>query len=202
MSVQADEVIGRVAEELFEGIERLFPEAAGSDSGNPKSPVLTTTLRAGAGGVTISATRDGYLQFMDLDRLVELAEGLDAVFRVERKPGQYVVGGSRVIVCTKAPVPDDLQETINAAFTVGYQRTAVHDIEFSINQLVEIAVRALSPGVNDPFTAITCVDRLGSALRRLAERDMPRGFRNDQKGRLRLVVPTTGFAHVVDVASG
>ena len=201
MSVQADEVIGRVADELFEGIERLFPEAAGSGSGNAILPVLTTSLLSGAGGVTTAATRDGYLQIVDLDRLVELAEGLDAVFRVERRPGQYVVRGEPLVtVCNEARVPEDLRETINAAFTVGYQRTAVHDIEFSINQLVEIAVRALSPGVNDPFTAITCVDRLGSALRRLAERDMPLGFRNDQQGRLRLIVPTTDFAHVVDVA--
>lgn len=73
-------------------------------------------------------------------------------------------------------------------------------MEFPINQLVEIAVRALSSGVNDPFTAIACVDRLGSGLCRLARRDMPSAHRFDTQGRLRLVAPGPTFVDLLDTA--
>ena len=74
------------------------------------------------------------------------------------------------------------------------QRTPTQDVEYAIDQLVEVAVRALSPGVNDPFTAIACIDWLGSALIRLANRTIPSGERFDDKGRLRLIANTTDFA--------
>lgn len=83
---------------------------------------------------------------------------------------------------------------------LGTQRTPAQDVEFSVNQLVEIAVRALSPGVNDPFTAITCVDRLGSALCRLARRELPSPCRRDERGRLRLVAPSISFVGIADGA--
>jgi uncharacterized membrane protein len=97
-------------------------------------------------------------------------------------------------------VTQSLVGRINAAFVFGNQRTAAQDIEFSVHQLVEIAVRALSPGVNDPFTAVACVDRLGSALCRLARRDMPSPLRFDMHGKLRLVAQGSTFAGIVDTA--
>ena len=95
-------------------------------------------------------------------------------------------------------VDDRLATRIAAAFVVGTQRTPIQDVEFSVDQLVEIALRALSPGVNDPFTAITCVDRLGSVLCRLARREPPSPFRRDERGKLRLVASSTSFAEFAD----
>jgi uncharacterized membrane protein len=83
---------------------------------------------------------------------------------------------------------------------VGQQRTPVQDIEFAVRQLVEVAVRALSPGVNDPFTAVSCVDRLGSALCRVAQREFPSPYRQDEQGILRVVAPATTFRAMADVA--
>ena len=97
-------------------------------------------------------------------------------------------------------ITDALVDQLNAAFVFGNQRNAVQDVEFSLRQLVEIAVRALSPGINDPFTAIACVDRIGSALCRLARRDAPSPLRHDAEGRLRLVAPGASFAGIVDAA--
>lgn len=97
-------------------------------------------------------------------------------------------------------VTEALVAKMNAAFVLGNQRTAAQDVEFSFQQLVEIAVRALSPGINDPFTAIACVDRLGSALCRLARREMPSPHRFDPHGRLRLVAPGSTFGGIVDTA--
>ena len=103
-----------------------------------------------------------------------LASEEDLLLRLERRPGHYVdEGGALMMVWPGHRVTEALVGKMNDAFVLGNQRTAAQDIEFSFQQLVEIAVRALSPGINDPFTAIACVDRLGSALCRLARRDMP-----------------------------
>ncbi|MEP7329798.1 MAG: DUF2254 family protein, partial [Betaproteobacteria bacterium] len=98
-------------------------------------------------------------------------------------------------------VNESLEAAVNAVFILGHQRTATQDIEFAIHQLVEIAVRALSPGINDPFTAITCVDRLGSAVRRLAQRKMPSSVQHfDEQGQLRVIAPAITFPAIVDAA--
>jgi uncharacterized membrane protein len=198
VSIQADEVVARVGAELVQGIERLFPEQMGH-AGAPTYPGLTAEFDSRARPV--AAAEDGYLQFIDTDALMRLAREEDLLFRLERRPGQYVVMGCALVLVKPAErVNDDLTTRVNAAFVLGDQRTAAQDIEFAIHQLVEIAVRALSPGINDPFTAITCVDRLGSALRRLALRDMPSPYRLDKQGRLRVVVFAVGFPEIVDAA--
>jgi uncharacterized membrane protein len=80
---------------------------------------------------------------------------------------------------------------------VGDQRTPAQDVEFGMSQLVEIAVRALSPGINDPFTAVRCVDRLGTAFYRLAQRPMPSPLRFADDRRLRIIVKTVSFAEML-----
>ncbi len=89
---------------------------------------------------------------------------------------------------------------MHSAFVLGKHRTTVQDVEFAVLQLVEIAVRALSPGINDPFTAVASVDRLGSGLCRLAQRNMPSPYRFDHQGRLRLVAAPNSFSGIVDAA--
>ena len=129
------------------------------------------------------------------------AEEADAILRLERRPGQYVISGSPLVsVWPGDRLTDELAAQVNAAFVLGNQRTDAQDIEFAVHQLVEIAARALSPGVNDPFTAITCVDRLGSALCRLARRDLPSPFRYDEQNRLRIVARPITFPGMVDAA--
>ncbi|MEP7187560.1 MAG: DUF2254 family protein, partial [Roseiflexaceae bacterium] len=91
-------------------------------------------------------------------------------------------------------------DRINSAFVLGRQRTLVQDIEFGINELVEVALRALSPAINDPFTAITCIDWLGSALCQLCARTLPPPTQCDAAGRLRLLVEPLTFARLADAA--
>ena len=149
----------------------------------------------------MGALGEGYLQLIDADTLMDLAREEDLVMRLERRPGHYLVKGrAMVTVWPGERVTDELVEQVNAAFVFGNQRTAAQDIEFSFQQLVEIAVRALSPGINDPFTAIACVDRLGSGLCRLARCQMPSDFRFDTEGRLRLEAHGTSFAGIVDTS--
>ena len=203
VSIQADVVVARAGKELEHGIGRLFPGQLGQ-------PGRDAAKLAGHAGLPaaferearpVGALEDGYLQLIDADALMTLASQEDLLLRLERRPGHYLVQGqAMVMVWPGDRVTDALVGRLNDAFVLGMQRTATQDIEFSFHQLVEIAVRALSPGVNDPFTAIACVDRLASALCRLARCDMPSPLRFDSQGRLRLVAPGSTFVGVVDMA--
>lgn len=205
VSIQADEVVARVNAELIDGIDRLFPESMGHEAPWPADPRASARLPATfeIEAQPLRSAADGYLQAIESDALVALAKDEDAVFRLERRPGQYVVRGCPLVTVWPGDrATERLEELVNSAFILGDQRTAAQDIQFPIHQLVEIAVRALSPGINDPFTAITCVDRLGSALRRLAQREMPSPFRLDEQDRLRVVVPAVTFPEIVNAAFG
>lgn len=203
VSIQANEIVARVGTELIEGIERLFPENIGR--GAPRIP--TEPPHAGLLDAfdrearPIGSAGDGYLQFVDGDVLMALAIEEDVVIRLERRPGHYVVATRPLaLVWPGNRVTDQLMDRVNSAFALGNQRTSGQDIEFRVNQLVEIAIRALSPGVNDPFTAMTCVDHLGSALCRLAQRDIPSPYRHDTQGQLRVITPVFTFSDVTDAA--
>ncbi|WP_079200927.1 DUF2254 domain-containing protein [Pseudomonas sp. CC6-YY-74] len=203
VSIQADQVVARVGRELDEGIDRLFP----GDLGKPGSAASRASSEASLPAAfareacPVGALEDGYLQLIDADALMALASQEDLLLRLERRPGHYLTKGrAMVMVWPGDRVTETLAGKLNAAFVLGNQRTAAQDVEFSFQQLVEIAVRALSPGINDPFTAVACVDRLGSALCRLARRDMPSHLRFDSHGRLRLVALGSTFAGIVDTA--
>ena len=109
-----------------------------------------------------------------------LAVEHDLVVRIGRRPGKFVIdGGELARVWPGDRLDDALAAAVRGAFYIGPQRNLTQDVEFAIDQLVEVAVRALSPGVNDPFTAIACVDRLGEALCALAGREVPSPYRYD-----------------------
>lgn len=208
VSIQADEVVARIGKELIEGIDRLFPEQKGrgptrpateSSAAAPSSAGLPASFDREARPV--AADGDGYVQGIDADALMTLATQEDVLLRVERRPGQYVVTGRPLVMVWPGDrVPEELAVRVNSAFALGNQRTSAQDLEFAVHQLVEIAVRALSPGINDPFTAVACVDRLGSALCRLAQRDMPSPYRFDEQHRLRVVAAPVSFPGMVDAA--
>ncbi len=203
VSIQANEIVARVGKELIEGIERLFPENIGQGapliSTEPPDAGFLETF--GREARPVGSARDGYLQFVDGDALMALAMQEDVVIRLERPPGHYIVASSPIVLVWPGNrITDQLADGINSAFAIGNQRTSGQDIEFTINQLVEIAIRALSPGVNDPFTAMTCVDHLGSALCRLAQRHMQSPYRLDTHDQLRVITPAFTFPDVTDAA--
>jgi uncharacterized membrane protein len=200
VSIQADEIVARVSEDLNAGIDRLFPEhGEAANAEPPESAGVPEDFSRRA--VPIGASGDGYLQIVDMVALMGTARDADVILHLERRPGQYVVRGYPL---ARAWPPDRvnprLREAVNAAFVLGNQRTSVQDVEFAFQELVEIAVRALSPGINDPFTAVVCVDRIGTALCRLVRRDIPSPYRTDRDHRLRIIAPPATFAGIVDGA--
>jgi uncharacterized membrane protein len=203
VSIQANEIAARIGEELIERIDHLFPARVGRAAPRiPMQPPEAGFFEAfDREARPVGSLGDGYLQFVDMDALLALASEEDLVVRLERRPGSYVVAGCPLaLVWPASRVTDRLTDQVQSLFALGHQRTSGQDIEFGVNQLVEIAVRALSPGLNDPFTAITCVDRLGSALCRLATRDMPSPYRHDRQNQLRVIAPADTFADIVDAA--
>lgn len=198
--IQASQVIAGVVTDLDNAIERLFPEKIGQHR--------CKTRRVGeipqdfkAQTCLIKSTGTGYLQKVDDSSLLKLACKHNLLFQLEIRPGQFVAKGNVIVlVYPGRRVNQDLKDEINKVFLLGQERTEQQDIEFPLDQLVEIAVRALSPGINDPFTAVRCIDRLGAGLTYLAEREFPSRYRYDENGELRVIAEPVTFERLVNGA--
>lgn len=189
-SIQVDNVIAKVAGELAEGFRHLSkrgPEAVsvpGSDD---------------IAGTPILAERSGYIQAIDHEKLLDLAIERDVVIYMRRLPGHFIVP-STVIAHVVGPADDKLGGDLRKSFVVGPTRTASQDNAFNIDLIVEIAARALSPGINDFYTALACVDHLAAALTAAIEHGLPGNGFQDETGRLRLVLHPIGFDNFLDTA--
>src|SRR5690606_5585125 len=123
----------------------------GSRSGEPAAAARPDRPDLEEDGLPFRGPATGYLQYIDTGRLLELAAERDLVIRVDHRPGHFVVEDALVgRVGPASRVDDDLLQHISRQFVIGKQRTMLQDVEFGFDQLVEIGLRALSPGVNDP----------------------------------------------------
>ncbi len=189
-AIQAPVVIGVVGCELEESIERLFPASIGTDqSGAADATAAHLPASFSQDSAPVHARCSGYLQLIDGEELAKLARAADVILWVDRRPGDHVIAGTEIArIWPSAKSTAALGEQVQKAYVFGATRTPAQDVRFLINQLVEIAQRALSPGINDPITAEACIDHLGVALGKLTQRRMPSAFRLDDSGTLRIVV--------------
>ena len=196
-SIQAMTVIANVSADLERAILRDFPEHGDGNPANWREDLRPGELPENFDSIAqpIGAPRSGYLQAVNVSRLLNLAIDHDLLLRLELGPGDFVIRGAPLASAWSAQhlLPTELADAVKSAFIVGSKRSPEQDIEHLINQLVEIAVRALSPGVNDPFTAINCIDYLGSALSELARRRLPLPWHFDAEDRLRLITRPQTF---------
>lgn len=202
-SIQVDNVISKVGSELDEVIDHLFPKQAGRGALKDRQEALTSDIPANfdRDACPIQAASSSYVQAVDTKQLMQIATEGNILLRLQQRPGDFVVKGSPLaLVYPAESVRKKLVEQINDAFVLGSQRTDQQDVEFSINQLVEIAARALSPGINDPFTAVRCIDQLSAALCHLAQKEIPSAYRYDDEDKLRLIAEPVTFVDVVDAA--
>jgi uncharacterized membrane protein len=202
VSIQAPEVIAMVAGDIQDGIERLFPEKLAypaKEQHDDLSEEIAKNFEIRGDFITAGAS--GYLQSINGDKLMEVAEKNDLVLLLKRRPGDFVVlGGELAKIQPCGRVNHNIANEILGVFIFGTQRTHLQDVEFSIEQLVEVAVRALSPGINDPFTAINCIDRISSALCMLAQRSFPSPLRHGAEGKLRVIARPVTFAGIANAA--
>jgi uncharacterized membrane protein len=202
VSIQADHIIAAVSDDLHDTLERLFPEKVGQEVPETEIPDNVDALLADAAfsGQPVLATQSGYLRAVDGDGLMQIATANDCLFRLEHRPGDFVTQSCPLItVWPRDRVDERLSESLNNVCILGRQRTYAQDIGFAFYQLTEIAVRALSPGVNDPFTAVACIDYVGAALCQLAGRRLPSVYRYDEAKRLRVIAPPQTFVDIVHV---
>jgi uncharacterized membrane protein len=192
-SMQVSEITASVATDLQRSIERLYPDRLGDDLGQgrgaPPPPPEAVAIDAGA---------SGYVQAVQADDLLELATECRTVIWLDVRPGDFVTREG--LIARVHPAPADVPSVarrLNDAIVLGADRSAHQDAGFPVQQLVEVALHALSPGINEPFTAITCIDRLGQGLALLARRDTPSALRADDEGRLRVVTTPLTFSDLI-----
>jgi uncharacterized membrane protein len=192
-SIQAESVIASVSRQLDAAVERLLPAGEETPAGGPDgAPLPPERLR-------VPAVDEGYLQGVDYAGLAGFARELGAVILVPWRPGEFVIrGGTLAVARSPKPLDPDAAARIQRYFIFGMRRSPLQDVEYAIFQLVEVAVRALSPGVNDPFTAMACIDRLGAGIARLATRRAAPGEYRDADGDVRVrakTLPFPGYVH-------
>jgi uncharacterized membrane protein len=192
-SIVAETIIEWVGQELDRGIAEL-PVLGSTLDDDPEAELPRDYLsRADLFG----PSRSGYIQALEIDSVVEAARRGDVLVGLEFQAGDFVVRDGRGIgVYPVERSSPELRDEIVRAISVGTHRTPVQDLEFSIRHLVEIAVRALSPGINDPYTAVSVTNRLSASLALLMGRDLPAGVFRDGDGRTRLICPRPTYAGV------
>lgn len=200
-SIQADVVIDDVYQELQRSIENLFP----SEDEQEKSKFMPLTnvpkFRDSIYHKNVLAIHSGYAETIDHDELTTLARRNDAVIECKIAAGRFVVRGTILaVVYSDKSLKSDISDDVRQYIGLGAYRTPVQDPEFAVHQLVEIALRALSPGINDPYTAVTCIDKINSVLCGLTKRQFPYKYHFDEDGTLRIVCKALVFNNVATAA--
>jgi uncharacterized membrane protein len=202
--IQLPQVIASIARDLAharpEQPDRADPgqRAGDRERFGPDTAVLRGLL-AREGG-TVSASSSGYLQFVRRSMLVRLAAEHDAVIQLHHRPGHFVVRGRRFATVWPASAADAVARRLSRSHITGPFRTLTQDVAFAVDQLVEIAIRALSPAVNDTFTAMTCIDWLGESLCRIAADWDPDPVCRDADGLVRLITAPVSYDRLVERA--
>ena len=200
--IQAQNVIANIGHELDAGIERLLSKRSGKSSYEyelRRKDDIPADFDENIKFVTIVAS--GYLQAIDYESLLQVARESELLFRLFYRPGDFIAKRSEIIAFYPAQeLSEAVEKNIQDAFTLGTERLRIQDIEFSIEQLVEVAVRALSPGINDPFTAIACLNQLGATFSTLAEQTIPSEFYYYANDHLRIISDEVTFDGIVNAA--
>lgn len=197
-SIQAPRVIAAVGRDLDTVLDQLYPERKEGSREIEEQP-QPLRERSAMGGLIRSAGH-GYVQTIDTGGLVALASRAEAVLELLVRPGDHVAPEQPIACVVPASrYSDELGGEVNRRFGLGEERTPLQDVCFPMQQLVEIALRALSPGINDPFTAMQCVNRLRVTLLEMGRRRMPDRVHRDGDGRPRLLTLPVTFCEALDL---
>lgn len=194
-ALQASSIIDAAAKETIEAIDRLFPTELGKAASSAPPSRLPP---ADQEWQKVAARRTGYIQSADGDALLRFARKWNVVIRMELGIGEFVVEGAPLVSLAGEKTPDHKAELeLSSAYSINRHRTTVQDVGFGIRQIVDIALKGLSPGINDTTTAVICVDYLTAIVARLAPRQVETPFRIDQ-GQLRVIARGPSFRSLLD----
>jgi uncharacterized membrane protein len=149
----------------------------------------------------VESDLSGYIRFIDWKRLVALAKSYRVKIKVLRRVGHFVPAGIPLLMVSKGDrLSSETSTELRGAFDFGPTRTLQQDMEFGVLQIVDIALKAISPAVNDPTTAIGCVDQLSRIMIRFASREPPDPVLYDPPGTIRVIIPWIGFERLLEGA--
>ena len=189
-------MIAQIGEELNRQVDCLFPISVGKEIS--KQPIHTPRNQQHRDVVV--ATKQGYIRILDGDTLMTIAKKHDLIIQLEARSGTYVTEGSTLLyIYSLDKIEDLIHKQCVDAFALGHQHNQEHDIIFLIDEMVEIIARALSPGINDPFTAMTCLDWLQSNLQKISKTNQPSAYRYDAEDKLRLIAQPISFTEFCDL---
>jgi len=200
--IQLPQVIAGIAGGLA---RELDAECRGESSsfgvGAARGPTSTELLeRMDISGAVIRTPSSGYLQVIRHDSLLKIATSADAVIQLPYRPGHFLVRGQILAKVWPAQAAEYIEKNLQRGHVTGPYRTLTQDISFGFDQLVEIALRALSPAVNDTFTAMTCIDWIGDCLCRISTTWRPQRIRRDDTGHIRVIAYQADFDRLVERA--
>jgi len=191
-SIQANHILAEVSADTIQAIDNLYPKSAGADDLGTE-PAAMTAMQC---WYPVLAHKTGYLQSTDIDALLAFASERQTVVRMERMVGQFLIEGVPVLSLLGTSSTDDDYSRLSWLYAVGRQRTVQQDAAFGILQLVDVALIALSPAVNDTTTAVMCIDHLTATLVHLTDRKVECCFRC-QDGEMRLLTFGPTYADLV-----
>ena len=196
-SIQASSIIASVAQETTTSIDRLFPERLGQGLGEDDDDQTLCPL-SNRNWRIVPAMQSGYIQSVNNAALLRLALDRKTIVRMEHGIGEFVVQNTMLAsVALPDPPEEETIAAVQAAFSISRHRTVEQDAAFGIRQIVDVALKALSPGINDTTTAVMCVDYLTAILARLVSREIPSACCYEE-GELRVIAIRPSFASLVD----
>jgi uncharacterized membrane protein len=194
-SIQPAVILQRVAADAMQGVERLFPQQLGHPAQTRPEPSLPI-----AQAEMLCAKSNGYLQAVDGRSLFETGERQHLLVKMAKPVGAFILEGQPLAeVWADEPLSDELSDELRQAFIIGPERTPEQDLGVFLIEISDMAVKALSPGINDPTTAIHCIDRLTQILSALGARQPPSPMRTDS-GKLHFIAMPYTFERAVDQA--
>jgi uncharacterized membrane protein len=198
ITIQLPQVVATIAGDLSRAIDAESTTVGPTHESGPSVPELLQRLAEGGG--TVGAPASGYLQFIQHQTLVRLAAEKGAVIRLLHRPGHFVVSGHPMATVWPPQAAESVDEALRRAHITGPNRTLAQDLPFAVDQLVEIAIRALSAAVNDTFTALTCIDWLGDSLSKVTARWHPVRVHRDAHGFVRVITAHISYERLVERA--
>jgi uncharacterized membrane protein len=191
-SIVYDTVVENVAREVHRSVREMLPAGPEPEEPAPELPGEPAWVRL---------DRDGYVQAVAFGDVVAAARTAGAAVRLHFRPGDFVLAaGEHAAVHPASRATAGLREAVRAAVVVGSERTPAQDVEFGVRQLVEVSTRALSPGLNDVFTALAVVDNLSAILSWTLPRGTERRVLRDGDGEVRVVRDVVGHADLIAAA--
>ncbi len=197
-SIQASRIIRVIAEDMSSAIPKLY-------SPRPNSITRETdqTRLSQLGTMPITTVDSGYLQTINQHALLDIAMRKDLLIHIEVKTGDHLIAGKQVarILGTSSLSAPELHRVVGS-FLLGGERTPAQDIRYQFQQLTDVVIRALSPGINDPFTAVNGIDELEAATALLAKRGQASQIRTDKHGVARLYQPVATISDILEDTVG